>query len=121
MKKISVFLLLVFVASFCYGQRFIPMPIPIHMGSGGGLKENAPLAIYLSMTTLTLLIMTARMFFIKNHKDFKKQSIIKNFFFDIDEYEYSKPWINIGTIMLLCVNAIAAMVLLVMFFMKILG
>lgn len=78
-------------------------------------------AIYLSFSTLFLGWMIIRFILIRNNKAFNKQSAFKNFFYELDEYEYTKPIINFPASMLISIQAILALVLLLIFFINILS
>lgn len=93
----------------------IPIPIP---AGGGKLPASGPLAIYLSLMVFIILGMVIRFLVIRRSEHFKKQSAVKNFFFELNSFSYLKPDMTVLTQIFIGVNGLSLFLLMVEFFIK---
>ena len=103
---------------FCQAQSVVP--IPVRICGGGRVPDNVPLAFYLSLTVILVMCMFIRFLVIRKNHYFKKQSTLKNFFYELNEYTSLKPELNFCSIGIIILNVIALFVLMVGFFLHIL-
>jgi len=88
------------------------IPIPIYHG-GGHIDPKGVIAMYLVLNALCIIGLCVRYFIIKNSVYFKKQSVLKNIFFELDEYSIIKQDLNILSVFIIVLNGLALIIIMV--------
>lgn len=113
MKKLQLLAFLLVIVIAAQGQRFVPIPIPIQLSGGSQeTKSIYMIATYLSVTISCLIWLVVRFLVVRKSKYFVRQSAVRNFFYELIEYENIRDHylLNMAALILLCVQVLAFVV-----------
>lgn len=116
LKKHSLIILIAIVSFWtfdCSAQQIIPIPIIMSSGGNGESDPKLLLAAYLTITFFCIVSMFVRLIVIRRHISFKKQTVFKNFFYELDDFEILKPSLNLGSMTLILMNGLALLCIMI--------